>query len=268
MRYDPTMSNNVLITGAGNRIGAAIAEQLASDGCAVIIHHNNSISDAEKLAATIKSSGGRAALVRADLTNPSERAGLIEAAAKPFGALDILINNASIFEPDSALTIYEELWNTHFALHLQAPVFLARDFVRQLASGKKGNIINIIDESVLYDTPSFFSYNLSKTALWHATRTLAQSFAPDIRVNAIGPGPTLPHTRQNEEQFSRSVASLPLKTSATPDQIVSAIRYLLSTPSMTGQMLALDGGEHLQWQTRRGITPAETNFAPTGKSRE
>jgi len=249
------MNKNVLITGAGARIGAIIATRLATTGYSVIIHYKNSAHDAQNLVAEITENGFKAALLEADLSIRAQRQTLVEKAAKPFGPLTALINNASVFEPDSALTMTEELWDTHFELHAKAPVFLARDFARQLPKGSKGNIINIIDERVLRFSPDFFSYNLSKSVLWSATRTLAQSLAPAIRVNAIGPGPTLPNARQSENQFTQSVKSLPLETSASPADIAMAVEFLLSSPSITGQMLALDGGEHLEWRGRREMTP-------------
>ncbi len=248
--------HNILVTGAANRIGAAIARALAAAGHNVVVHYHCSEASARDLVSDIANKGGVAALVQADLVNRSQRANLIGAAASHFGPLDVLINNASIFEPDSALTLDEKLWDSHFALHAEAPLFLARDFATQLADGTDGNIINIIDESVLRTNPAFFSYNLSKTVLWTATKTLAQSLAPAIRVNAIGPGPTLPSARQSEEDFARSVAALPLEASADPSEIAKAVLFLLDTPSITGQMIALDGGEHLDWRGRGGITPA------------
>ncbi len=250
------MNTNILITGAGNRIGAKIATDLARAGHNIIVHCNNSLKDGQALVETINSGGGQAALLCADLTNREHRAALIAEAREPFGALHALINNASIFEPDSALSVNEALWDRHFALHAEAPIFLARDFARQLPAETSGNIINIIDERVLRTNPAFFSYNLSKSVLWTATKTMAQSLAPHIRVNAIGPGPTLPNSRQSDEEFESSIASLPLKKAATPSHIAEAVIFLLNAPSITGQMIALDGGEHLEWRGRGGITPA------------
>ncbi len=247
---------HVLITGAATRIGATLARSLAEAGHNVVIHYNNSESAARSLAGKITADGGKADIVQADLTKRTDRNKLIAAAGACFGPFGILINNASIFEPDSAFTINEALWDRHFALHAEAPLFLARDFAGQLPDDTGGNIINIIDESVLRTNPAFFSYNLSKTVLWAATKTLAQSLAPRIRVNAIGPGPTLPNIRQSEADFARSVAALPLETPPTPADIAKAVLFLIGTPSITGQMIALDGGEHLDWRGRGGITPA------------
>lgn len=252
------MTQNVLITGAANRIGAAIARKLAALGMKVVVHHNSSANDAKELVAEINVQGGEAATLGADLTGEVARNGLIADAAAIFGPLTVLINNASLFEADSAETMTEALWDAHFAVHAKAPMFLARDFAAQLPSDETGNVINMIDERVLRDGPAYFSYHLSKSVLWTGTRTLAQSLAPRIRVNAIGPGPVLPHSRQSETEFNRSVENLPLKTNAGPDEIADGVVYLLNTPSMTGQMLALDGGEHLDWRGHGGKTPAKS----------
>jgi len=254
MNSQPSPSAVALVTGAADRIGAAIALRLAETGASVVIHYRTSGAAAEKLAAEIVANGGRAAVVQADLTRRADRRGLIAAAAAPFGPLTILVNNASLFEPDCIDDLDEDLWDKHFAVHVEAPAFLARDFARQLPEGAEGNIVNIIDERVLHLTPAYFSYTLSKAALWDATRTLAQSLAPRIRVNAIGPGPTLRHEGQSQEAFNQAIAALPLEHGATPQEIADAVAFLISTPSITGQMLALDGGRHLAYGIR-GKTP-------------
>ena len=159
------MTETALITGAATRIGAAIARSLAASGARVVIHHHRSVAEAAQLVAQIRSTGGQADLLQADLTDDQLRGGVVAGAAAIFGPLTVLINNASIFEPDSAETMTEELWDRHFALHAKAPTFLARDFANQLPVGKKGNVINLIDERVLRDGPAYFSYNLSKSAL-------------------------------------------------------------------------------------------------------
>lgn len=249
------MKGTALVTGAADRIGAAIATRLASEGYAVVIHYRGSGEKAETLADAIASDGGQADVVKADLARREERMGLISAAAEKFGPLDLLVNNASIFEPDSIDTLHEDLWDLHMAIHAEAPMFLARDFAAQLPSGSAGNIVNIIDERVLHHSPDHFSYTLSKSVLWTATRTLAQSLAPSIRVNAIGPGPTLKNTRQSDADFAASIDALPLRKGPSPDEIADAVVAILSLPSLTGQMLALDGGEHLQWLEKNGPTP-------------
>jgi NAD(P)-dependent dehydrogenase (short-subunit alcohol dehydrogenase family) len=255
MNSQPSPSAVALVTGAADRIGAAIARKLAEAGASVVIHYRASSATAEKLAAGIVASGGKAALVQADLTRRDDRRGVIAAAAALFGPLTILINNASLFEPDSIDDLDEDLWDRHFALHVEAPAFLARDFARQLPAGAEGNIVNIIDERVLHLTPAYFSYTLSKSVLWSATRTLAQTLAPAIRVNAIGPGPVLPHARQDHAAFNAHINALLLNDHAGPQAIADGVLILLNTPSMTGQMLALDGGQHLEYPARRAPTP-------------
>lgn len=244
-----------LVTGAGDRIGAAIAHALADAGHAVIIHFRSDEDGASAVRDRIRKAGGRAEIIQADLANRGARAGLIETAASLFGPLTLLVNNASAFEPDSARDVEETLWDTHFAVHAEAPVFLARDFAAQLPDGIEGNIINIVDERVLQPSPAFFSYFLSKSVLWTATQTLAQSLAPAIRVNAIGPGPVLPNAHQTQADFEQSVASLPLGRNADPQAIAQGVLAILSMPSYTGQMMALDGGQHLSFHARRGPTP-------------
>lgn len=244
-----------LVTGASTRIGAAIVRALAGAGHAVIIHYRSGEDGAKRLAAEITATGGRAATVHAELAYRSARQKLIAEAADFFGPLTILVNNASVFDPDSINDVNEELWDRHFSVHAEAPIFLSRDFAAQLSAGSEGNIINMIDERVLHPSPAYFSYTLSKSVLWTATQTMAQSLAPAIRVNAIGPGPVLPHNGQSEADFEHSVQSLPLKRHADPDAIAQGVLAILSMPSFTGQMLALDGGKHLDYPSRRGPTP-------------
>jgi len=246
-----------LVTGAADRVGAAIAERLAVEGYPVIIHYRSSAEAAAAVCERILEAGGRAAQVQADLERRSDRAGLIRTAAKAFGPIAVLVNNASLYEPDAACDVDEKLWDSHFALHAEAPVFLTRDFAAQLPPEMAGNIINIIDERVLRPSPAYLSYSLSKSVLWTATQTLAQSLAPQIRVNAIGPGPVLPHMKQTQDQFEAAVRNLPLKRHADPKAIADGVMFLLSAYAMTGQMLALDGGRHLEYPARRGPTPRQ-----------
>jgi NAD(P)-dependent dehydrogenase (short-subunit alcohol dehydrogenase family) len=244
-----------LVTGAADRVGAVLARRLASEGFAVLVHFNRSADKAAAVVDTIVAAGGKAAAVQADLTSRPQRAGLVAAATQPFGPLTVLVNNASLFERDSAADVDEALWDAHFAVHAEAPVFLARDFAAQLPEGAEGNIVNIVDERVLHLSPAYLSYTLSKATLWTATRTLAQSLAPRIRVNAIGPGPTLPHKGQSDAQFDASTARTPLGRGTDPDECADAVMFLLRAPSMTGQMLALDGGRHISWPEGSGPTP-------------
>lgn len=254
-KSSPRIDRVALVTGAGDRIGATIARRLAGAGYKVVVHYRSSADGAKAVTAEIERAGGAAAVVKADLADRKQRATLIEKAAAAFGPLTVLVNNASTFQPDAARDIDEALWDQHFAVHVEAPVFLARDFARQLPEGAQGNIVNIIDERVLHTAPSYFSYTLSKSALWSATRTLAQSLAPDIRVNAIGPGPTLAPAGESEPSFRATLQRLPLQRGANPEEIADGLLFILSTASMTGQMLALDGGQHIEWSPRRDPTP-------------
>lgn len=244
-----------LVTGAADRVGAAIARRLAAEGWAVVIHYRSSAGRAEELASGIRAAGGLAETVSADLANRTDRAGLIAAASGLFGPLTLLVNNASLFERDAVADLDEALWDAHFAVHVEAPAFLSRDFAVQLPAGATGNIINIVDERVLDLSPAYFSYTLSKSALWTMTRTLAQSLAPRIRVNAIAPGPTVPPPHVTPEAHARRLTELPLGMSADAEGIAGGILAILGLPAMTGQMIALDGGEHIEWPERRGPTP-------------
>lgn len=244
-----------LITGAANRLGAAMARALAANGWAVVIHHRGGREDALALVAEIKAAGGEAAAIKADLVIRRQRETLVAKAAAAFGPLTLLVNNASSFEPDSIADLDEELWDRHLAIHLEAPAFLARDFAAQLPDGVQGNIVNIIDERILRLTPNYFSYTLSKAALWTMTQTMAQSLAPRIRVNAIGPGPTLPEAGQSKAAFDRNQASTPLGYAANSADVCDALLYLLAARPVTGQMIALDGGRHLDFPDKRGPTP-------------
>ena len=243
-----------LVTGASRRIGRAIAIDLARHGWAVGVHYNSSAQEAEELAGLIEKEGGRAAAIRADLDDESETRRLLPRTIRELGPVSLLVNNASLFEPDSLADLEnqaEGMWryHQHFQVNLTAPLILSSMFSASLPEGMKGNIINILDQKVWRLTPYFFSYTLSKSALWTATRTLAQALAPRIRVNAIGPGPILPNSRQSREEFERQCASLPLEYCSTPEEIARTIRFIAETPGMTGQMIALDGGRHLAWQT-------------------
>lgn len=254
--HSPADSSRVaLITGAADRVGAAIARGLAGDGWAVVVHYRASADKAEAVAGDIRAAGGNAATIGADLADRTQRAGLIAAAARRFGPLTLLVNNASLFERDAVADLDEALWDAHFAVHAEAPAFLSRDFAAQLPADAKGNIVNIIDERVLDLSPAYFSYTLSKAVLWTMTRTLAQSLAPRIRVNAIGPGPTVPPPHVSPEAHARRLTELPLGRSADAEGIADGVAAILGLDAMTGQMIVLDGGEHIEWPARRGPTP-------------
>jgi NAD(P)-dependent dehydrogenase (short-subunit alcohol dehydrogenase family) len=238
-----------LITGAAKRIGRAIAKDLADNGFSVAIHANGSLAEAEEFAAELRQSGHRAVAVQGDLTKINETEKLIQKASDALGPLDLLVNNASIFHEDSLRAFDAGIWEEHFAVHLRAPSILAAKFAEQLPQAADGLIVNIIDQRVWALRPSFYSYTLSKSALWTATQTMAQALAPRIRVNAIGPGPSIPSERQLQEDFQAQVAALILKRGPELEEFGRTIRFLFETPSVTGQMIALDGGQHLAWQT-------------------
>lgn len=258
MKIETGQKAVALITGGATRIGAEITRALAAAGIATIIHYRESEGEAASLAERINNSGGSAKTVRADLASRSDRQALIGKAAEAFGPLSILINNASIYEPDSVETLDEELWDRHFAVHAKAPLFLARDFAAQLPQGSTGNIVNLLDSRMLNLSPAYTSYTLSKSVLWAATQTMAQELAPHIRVNAVGPGPTLPETDRDITSFQKRVASLPLGHSASPADVADAVLYFIKARAVTGQMLALDGGQFLEWPERTKPTPRRT----------
>lgn len=235
----------VLITGAARRIGRAIALDFARHGWRVALHYRNSRDAADTLASEIAASGGTAKSFAADLADFTGLDALVSRVTTDLGPVTCLVNNASEFHRDTVQNIDATTWDTHLDVNLKAPVFLAQAMVRYLPDGVDGNIINIIDQRVWKLTPDFFSYTISKAGLWTATRTLAQGLAPRVRVNAIGPGPVLRSVHQTEEEFDAEKQSTLLKTGPTPEEIAAAVRFILSSPSMTGQMIALDGGQHL-----------------------
>jgi NAD(P)-dependent dehydrogenase (short-subunit alcohol dehydrogenase family) len=238
-----------LVTGGARRIGRAIVEDLAAHGFAVAIHSRTSAAEAKQLADSINRAGGRAAALVADLTDMAATDGLVAAAQAALGPVALLVNNASVFTDDSVEDFDWSGWDRHFALHVKAPALLARRFAEALPADREGLIVNIVDQRVWRLTPRYFSYTLSKSALWTATQTMAQALAPRIRVNAIGPGPTLKNTRQENADFVAQVDGLILKHGPELAEFGATIRYLWQARSVTGQMIALDGGQHLAWQT-------------------
>jgi NAD(P)-dependent dehydrogenase (short-subunit alcohol dehydrogenase family) len=238
-----------LITGAARRIGRQIATDLAAQGYAVAIHYNGSGEDAAAVVEEIRNSGGQAQRLQGDLADPQVPHRLIREAVEAFGGLSLLVNNASRFEPDEIGSITLDSWSQHLDTNLRAPVFLAQAFAAALPPEASGNIINIVDQRVWKLNPRFFSYTLSKAALWDVTRTLAQGLAPRIRVNSIGPGPALPSPRMDQNEFEKQAALTLLQNGTSPKEISAAVTFILSAPAMTGQMIVLDGGQHLVWQT-------------------
>lgn len=242
-----TTPQNALVTGASHRIGRAIAVDLAALGWRVAVHYNDSAEAAQSVVAEIEATGGQAIPVKANLADETDTAQLVSDATDAIGPLTCLINNAARFERDTANSVTRESWDLHMETNLRAPFVLIQAFARGLPDKSQGAVINVVDERVWNLTPHFISYTLSKAGLWTLTQTLALALAPRIRVNAIGPGPTLPSPRQTEAQFARQSASTPLQRGTTPEEICQAVRFILAAPALTGQMIALDGGQHLGW---------------------
>lgn len=253
----PALPNSALITGGARRIGRTITEALVARGFAVAIHHHRSADEATALVKSIEAQGGRAVTLKADLSKEQEVAVLMPRAAEALGPIGLLVNNASVFDYDAALTATRTGWDNHLETNLRAPFVLTQAFAQSLPPSAEGLVINLIDQRVWNLTPHFVSYTLSKAGLWTLTQTLALALAPRIRVNAIGPGPTLLSARQTPAQFAEQCARMPLKRGASAEEIATAVRFILDAPSMTGQMIALDGGQHLGWSPHGNPRPEE-----------
>jgi len=242
-----------LVTGAARRIGRALAIEAARAGFDVAVHHRQSPEEAEETAALVRAEGRQALTLEGDLTAPD--AAHLVARAEALGPLTLLVNNASMFLDDRFQTARAEDIDLQMATNLRAPVVLAQDFTAALQADRQGLIVNILDQRVLRPNPQFFGYSLTKAALWHATQTMAQALAPRIRVNAIGPGPTLPSVHQREGEFEAEAAGTPLGRAVRPEDIARALRYLIDARTVTGQMIAVDSGQHLAWRTPDIIEP-------------
>ncbi len=238
-------SGTALVTGAAMRIGRAIALDLARHGWTVAVHYHRSADAARKVVDEIAAHGGRAAVFAADFADDAQIEALVPDCVRELGPLTCLVNNASLFENDRLDTVARESWDAHISVNLRAPLALIQAFTRQLPPGAHGNVINMLDQRVWSLAPGFLSYTVSKAGLWALTRTLAPALAPRVRVNGVGPGPALPSRHQTEAQFAAYCDRLPLRRGTTPEEICDAVRFILAAPAMTGQMIALDGGEHL-----------------------
>ncbi len=251
-RLPSTSPPAALVTGGARRIGRAVVLALVGAGYAVAIHTYRSLKAAQALRQDIASKGGRAAVVAADLADHDAVLGLVPAAADAIGPLTLLVNNASEFEPDEIGHLDRDRFDRHLAVNLRAPVFLAQAFAAQAPAG--GSVVNILDQRVYRPTPRFFSYGLAKSALYVATTTLAQALAPHLRVNAVAPGPTLRNAWQDDAAFARRSAAMPLGHGPTPEEIAEAVLFLARAHNITGETIAVDGGQHVVWQPVPGAS--------------
>lgn len=252
MNIPTSIPRTALVTGGGKRLGQAMALALAEAGFDLAIHYGTSAADAAATVGEIERLGRRAVALQADLAQEAQVARLAEQAAEALGPIGVLVNNASTFERDEWDDASRESWDRHMEANLRAPFVLSQAVARALPAGSEGVIVNLLDQRVWSLTPHFMSYTVSKAALWTLTQTLALALAPRIRVNGIGPGPALPSPRQTRDQFDRQCASVPLRHGTGPSEVAHALLAILSLPAMTGQMIALDGGQHLQWAPAAG----------------
>ncbi len=258
MSIPASIPRAALVTGGAKRLGRAMALALARAGFDLAIHYGTSEDEAAATAEEIRALGRRAITLRADLAQEAEVARLVPQAVAALGPLGVLVNNASVFQRDEWDEVTRASWDTHMEPNLRAPFQLSQAMAKAVPGDREGVIVNMIDQRVWSLTPHFVSYTLSKAGLWTLTQTLALALAPRIRVNGIGPGPALPSTRQTAAQFARQCASTPLRRGTSPEEVADALLAILSLPSVTGQMIALDGGQHLQWSpAREGSTIVE-----------
>jgi NAD(P)-dependent dehydrogenase (short-subunit alcohol dehydrogenase family) len=253
----PPIPKAALVTGGAQRIGRALVLALAEDGFAVAVHYRGSREPAENLVEIIRGNGGAAVAITADLGDEAAVSALLPRAEREIGPIGCLVNNAAVFANDTVETATRASWDLHMAVNLRAPFVLIQNFAARLPADAGGVVINLLDQRVWSLTPHFMSYTVAKAGLWTLTRTMALALAPRIRVNGIGPGPTLPSPRQSSEQFARQCELMPLRRGTSPSEIAAAMRFILSAPAMTGQMIALDGGQHLGWAQPQRLPPVE-----------
>jgi NAD(P)-dependent dehydrogenase (short-subunit alcohol dehydrogenase family) len=245
-----------LVTGGARRIGRAIVEDLAAHGWAVAVHCHNSRDEADSLATAICTGGGTAVVVPGDLLDVANFGGVVAQAQSALGPLTLLVNNASIFERDTVGSLDLALYERQMAINLTAPVFLTEAFAKQVPQDLEGSVVNVLDQRIWRPTPSHFSYQISKSALATATHVLAQALAPRVRVNGIAPGSTIPNIKEDPDEFRRGLERLPLGRGPDLAEFGRTVRYLVETRSITGQVIGLDGGQHLVWRRREpGTAP-------------
>jgi NAD(P)-dependent dehydrogenase (short-subunit alcohol dehydrogenase family) len=241
-------ANKIIITGAATRMGAAIAKKLSGPNVEIVIHYNKSKLNAEKLQKELKKNKTKVWLIKGDLSKENDLKKIIKFAKSKLKYFDCLINNASLFENDNLKNFTSKSWDNHLNVNLKAPAFLTKEFAKNI-KGKNNNIINIIDQRVFKLTPFFTSYTLSKTGLYTLTKTSAMSLAPNIRVNGIAPGPTIKNKRQTDKHFKKQYLATPLKQQVDVREICNAVDFFIKNSSITGQVLAIDSGQNLNWQT-------------------
>ena len=241
-------ANKIIVTGAATRMGAAIAKKLSGPNVEIVIHYNKSKLNAEKLQKELKKNKTKVWLIKGDLSKENDLKKIIKFAKSKLKYFDCLINNASLFENDSLKSFTSKSWDNHLNVNLKAPAYLTKEFAKNI-KGKNNNIINIIDQRVFKLTPYFFSYTISKTGLYTLTKTSAMSLAPNIRVNGIAPGPTLKNKRQSEKHFKTQYMATPLKRQVDVEQICNAVDFFIKNRSITGQVISVDSGQSLNWQT-------------------
>ncbi|MES2542148.1 MAG: SDR family oxidoreductase [Pseudomonadota bacterium] len=247
-----------LVTGAGKRLGRAMALYLAQRGHDVAVHYASSADEAETVVAEIRAMGRKAQSFQADLLDEAQVQALVPAVTAALGPLTVLVNNASIFEYDRIDTATRQSWDRHIESNLRAPYVLIQAFAKQCPPATtddngeplaQGLVVNMIDQRILKLTPEFSTYTIAKMGLWALTQTAAQGLAPHVRVNGIGPGPTLKGARQSQDHFDRQRAATVLGRGANPQDITAALGFFLDSPGLTGQFIAVDGGQHLGWKT-------------------
>ena len=241
-------ARKIIITGGATRIGAAIAKKLSGTNKEIIIHYNKSKVKAENLKKTLEKRNTKVYLVKGDLSKEADVKKILKFSKLKLKYFDCLINNASLFENDKLENFSTDSWGKHLRTNLRTPALLSKEFAKN-TRGKNNNIINIIDQRVFKLTPFFFSYTISKTGLYTLTKTSAMSLAPNIRVNGIAPGPTIKNKRQTEKHFKKQYLSTPLKRQVNVDHICNAVDFLIKNSSITGQVIAIDSGQSLNWQT-------------------
>ena len=241
-------ARKIIITGGATRIGAAIAKKLSGNKVEIVIHFNKSRTKAIALKKELEKNGTKIHLVKGNLNKEEDIKKIIKSSKKYLKYFDCLINNASMFENDKLENFSSESWNKHLNINLKAPAILTREFAKNV-KGKNNNVINIIDQRVFKLTPFFFSYTLSKTGLYTLTKTSAMSLAPKIRVNGIAPGPTIKNKRQSKIHFKKQFLATPLKQQVNVNEISNAVDFFIKTSSITGQVISIDSGQSLNWQT-------------------